>query len=226
MILVTGFASTSEGGPDPSGALLPLLTAGVHERADIRTLLLPTDPEKSLIKAIEALDRLLPDAVLSLGRSGSDTGLTVERIALNQDRSEGQPAGRADPIDAAGPAAYFSTLPVHAMLDRMQAGNVPAAMSDNAEGSLSNRLFYALLHYVALRGQETWFKRRPPAGLVSRIGLIRIPAPSRAGASKTKPRPTDLKVSVKGIALAIDAVVDFLASADFKTVEASPAGEP
>lgn len=226
VILVTGFASGADGGPDPSGVLLPLLRAGSQEHADVRTLLLPADPERALVKAIEAMDRLLPDAVISLGAAAGDAVISVERIATNHELAPPGGAGRVDPIDAAGPAAYFSTLPVHAMVERMRSGSVPAVLSDRAEASLCNRLLYALLHYVALRGQETWFKKRPPAGLVSRVGLVRVPRPAQHDpSSRARATPADLRTSLKGVSLAIEAVVDVLAAVEADPIELSPADE-
>lgn len=223
-----GFSQLPEQTGDPSGAVLALLAADPPLSANLRTQLLPVDPEGALLKAIEAMDRLLPEAVIGLGPADDGAGLSVERVALNLDDREGgsRPSGRGEPIDAAGPAAYFSTLPVHAMVERMRSGGLSAGVSNGAGTSLCNRLFYAMLHYVALRGQETWFRRRPPAGLVSRIGFIRLPAAHRARSARGAPSPTtDLQDSLRAVRLAIDAVVDFLATIPASPPELSTAGE-
>lgn len=211
IVLVTGLAS------DRSGDLLPLLAAHPPGQADVRIQVLPSDAEGALLKAIEAMDRLLPEAVIGLGPAESpaesDETLTVERVALNiEHRESARGKGRSEAIDAAGPAAYFSTLPVDAMVERMRAGGVPTVVSNSAGLLLCNRLFYATLHYVALRGQETWFKRRPPAGLVSRVGFIRLPTPRKTRTAAAGPASVEMKTSLRGVCLAIEAVADFLAA--------------
>src|SRR5580765_7951295 len=137
LVLVTGFAPQGVKAEDHTAALLQLLVDSPPERALIRTQVLPADPEGALLKAIEAMDRLMPDAVIGLGLNEESSGLSVERVALNlDDREPSRPGGRTEPIDAAGPAAYFSTLPVHMMAERIRSGGVPAGVSNSA-GTLS-----------------------------------------------------------------------------------------
>src|SRR5437867_1997529 len=119
VVLVMGFApAAGRRRPDPSAELLRMIDEGPPEGGRVRTQLLPFEPEGALLKAIEAMDRLLPDAVLGLGPNEGQPLLFVERIAINVDDLETPVharAGRRDggeAIDAAGPAAYFSTLPV------------------------------------------------------------------------------------------------------------------
>ena len=224
---MTGFGPSPRREADPSAAVLAALQESPTEGATVRTQLVPQEPEGALLKAIEAMDRLLPDAVIGLGRADDGAGLSVERVALNfydQDRS--RRVLRGSPIDAAGPAAYFSTLPVHLMVERMRSGGVPAQISNSAGTFLCNRLFYALLHYVALRGQETWFGRRPPAGLMSRIGFIRLPASSGAISARGAARSVDqAQAALRGVHLAIESVVDFLATIEVQVAETPPAGD-
>lgn len=215
VILVTGFARSATGPADPSGDLLALIAAEPPASAEIRTQLLPSDSDGALLKAVEAMDRLLPDAVIGLGLAEGRGELMIERVALNlHERGGGGRAfgGKGEPIDAAGPAAYFATLPVDEMAERVRSGDVPASISTSAGTEISNSLFYALLHYVALRGQETWFQRRPPAGLISRIGFIRVPAASdRRARARSAAAALPLERTLLGITLAIDAVAAYLA---------------
>jgi pyrrolidone-carboxylate peptidase len=80
---------------------------------------------------------------------------------------------------------------------------------------IGNSLFYALLHYVALRGQETWFRRCPPAGLVSRIGFLRVPpAADRRARMRAREagRTLPLDTALRGVRLAIEAAAGYLAA--------------
>lgn len=232
VILITGFASAPGAPANPSGGLLSLIAAHPPTRAEIRTQLLPHDPDGALLKAVEAMDRLFPDAVIALGIGEGTDALSVERVAINLDETLGSSRSkRPEPIDAAGPAAYFATLPVHMMVERMLAGGAPATVSNSAGTLINNRLFYALLHYVAVRGQETWFKRRPPAGLSSRVGFIRIPAPpapasrarsARGSRAESGARGLSLDSALAGVTLAIEAVIDELASHGARAPELTP----
>ena len=225
VVLVTGFARASSGAADPTGDLLALLAAGPPDSAEVRTQLLPADTDGALLKAVEAMDRLLPDAVIALGLASGTGEILIERVAVNtrergavgpHERPEGQRAApRNEPIDAAGPAAYFSTLPVDVMAERLKRADVPASVSNAATMEIGNSLFYALRHYVALRGQETWFQRRPPAGLVSRVGLIRVPPASdrRARARAREAGLTlPLDTALRAVTIAIDAAAGYLAA--------------
>jgi len=215
-ILVMGFRPSPEAGGDRSGELLGRLAREASDQASFRTLLLPAGRDDALLKAVETMDHFLPDAVLVLGAADGEASLIIERAAANLD--EPAPGSRTggEPIDAAGPAGYFSTLPIGAMLRRMRAGRVPVELSTSGAGRRSNRLLYALLHYVALRGQETWFKRQPPAGLGSLIGAIEIPSSQRL----------PLETSLRGVGLALAAVADHLASPEGRSSDAAyPAAE-
>src|SRR5438093_969902 len=210
---VTGFGSGG-GAVTQQGEVLALIGASPTEGADCRTLVLAADQDDALMKAVETMDHFLPEAVLLLGQAEGHAILTVERVAINADDRKtplrGGSAPMSESIDAAGPAGYFSTLPVQAMVDRMRAGGVPARISNTGGSGPCNRLFYALLHYVALRGRETWFKRRPPAGLVSRVGLLRVPPTPRTNALARREAPSLApEISVRGVSLAVGAIVDF-----------------
>ena len=62
-----------------------------------------------------------PDVILCVGQAGGRSAVTPERIAVNirdakiPDNAGNRPEG--EPVDAQGPAAYFSPLPVKAMAD-------------------------------------------------------------------------------------------------------------
>ena len=79
--------------------------------------------------AIAALEQELaaqrPALVLCLGQAGGREGVTVERIAVNRDDARIPDNAGAQPLDRAvlpgAPAAYFSRLPVKAMVAALQA---------------------------------------------------------------------------------------------------------
>ena len=91
---------------------------------------IPTVFCKSIRVAAAAIDKEKPDAVLCIGQAGGRHGLTPERVAINiddariPDNEGNQPIDR--PICPDGPPAYFSTLPIKAMTQKIRAAGIPA----------------------------------------------------------------------------------------------------
>ena len=133
----------------------------------LRTLLLPTCFGASLERVRATLDDWPADIVLSVGQAGGRSGVTVERVAINlddariPDNAGRQPVDR--PVVAGAPAAYFSTLPVKAMVAAIRDAGIEASVSHSAGTFVCNHLFFGLRHLA-----ET---RRP--GL--RCGFVHIP---------------------------------------------------
>lgn len=82
----------------------------------------------------------LPDAVLCIGQAGGRVDLTPERIAINQDDARIPDNEGQQPIDRTiredGQPAYFSTLPIKAMVEAIHRIGLPASVSNTA-GPLS-----------------------------------------------------------------------------------------
>ena len=71
-----------------------------------------------------AIDALSPSLVLAVGQAGGRTDITVERVAINVDDARIADNQGQQPVDvpvvADGPAAWFSTLPIKAMVMAMR----------------------------------------------------------------------------------------------------------
>jgi pyroglutamyl-peptidase len=110
--------------------------------------------------------------VVCLGLAGGRAGLSLERIAINVDDARIPDNVGAQPVDAKiatnGPAAYFSALPIKAMLAALQKHGIPAHVSQTAGTYVCNHVFYGLMH--ALR-------RKPGV----RGGFIHVPNAGRGG---------------------------------------------
>ncbi|CAM5565392.1 Pyrrolidone-carboxylate peptidase OS=Rhodanobacter lindaniclasticus OX=75310 GN=pcp PE=3 SV=1 [Rhodanobacter lindaniclasticus] len=97
---------------------------------------MPTQFAASLRLLRAALRETTPAIVLGVGQAGGRTQLSLERVAINlQDARIPDNAG-AQPIDepviAGAPAAYFSTLPLKAMLAALHEAGVPTGISHTA----------------------------------------------------------------------------------------------
>ena len=116
---------------------------------------LPTAFVASLRLLKAAMRELKPAIVLGVGQAGGRTQLSLERVAINlqdariPDNTGAQPID--EPVIAGAPAAYFSTLPLKAMLAGLHDAGVPAGISHSAGTYVCNHIAYAMLHLAATR---------------------------------------------------------------------------
>lgn len=100
-----------------------------------------------------AIEEVQPLMVLAVGQAGGRTDITIERVAINVDDARipdnqgQQPVD--EPIVAGGPAAYFSTLPIKAMVSSMREAGIPASVSQTAGTYVCNHVMYGLLHRLS-----------------------------------------------------------------------------
>ena len=126
-----------------------------------------------------------PSIVLCVGQAGGRSRIGLERVAVNvqdariPDNAGAQPIDTA--VDADGPAAYFSTLPLKACLRALTEQDIPAEISQTAGTYVCNSLFYSLMDHLST-GQS---------GV--RGGFIHIPlAPEQAGNEGVPALPIDV----------------------------------
>lgn len=85
----------------------------------------PTVFYKSIDRLKEAIQKEQPDAVLCIGQAGGQYDLTPERVAINLDDARIKDNEGNQPIDRTifpdGAPAYFSTLPIKAMVQEIRA---------------------------------------------------------------------------------------------------------
>src|SRR6185436_13314944 len=94
-----------------------------------------------------------------LGEAGGRYRVNPERVAVNiddfriPDNAGNKPSD--EPVVEGGPAAYFSTLPIRAITERLIEARIPAAISNSAGTFLCNRLFYSVMYAIASEGRAT-----------------------------------------------------------------------
>ena len=186
-ILLTGFDPFDREKVNPAFEAVKLLP-GTIAGAQIVKLEVPTQ----FVRAGEVLEAAMaehkPDVVICVGQAGGRAAITPEKVAINlmdgriPDNAGYQPVDV--PIRADGPAAYFATLPVKAMVQRMQDAGIPAAVSYTAGTYVCNSLMYTLLFLI---------DRKFPG---VRGGFIHVPTPSM-----------DLRQISRGLEKAVEAVV-------------------
>jgi len=162
-ILVTGFEPFDRQSINPSWAVARALHGAAIAGAQVTAVQLPCVFAQALPALQQALAQHRPDIVLAMGQA--EGRCSVERVAINvQDARIPDNAG-AQPIDvpviAGGPAAYFSTLPIKALVAGLKAAGFPASVSQTAGTFVCNQVFYALQHSLAGLGVHSGFVHLP-----------------------------------------------------------------
>lgn len=165
-ILLTGFTPFGNEDINPSWEAVRALDGKHIAGHRVVARLLPTAFADSQRELALAIDEVQPKLLLGVGQAGGRSRLSIERIAINvQDARIADNAG-AQPIDMAivedGPAAYFSTLPIKAMLKALLAEGLPAEVSNTAGTFVCNHVAYLMLHLAEQhRGLRAGFTHIP-----------------------------------------------------------------
>ncbi|MCW6664880.1 pyroglutamyl-peptidase I [Aerococcaceae bacterium NML191219] len=199
-ILVTGFDPF--GGEAINPALeaikrLPKTIAG----AAVEVLEVPTVFHKSAEVVAAKMRNYQPDVVLCIGQAGGRTGLTPERVAINQDDARIPDNEGNQPIDVAiqadGQAAYFTTLPIKAMVEAIHQVGLPASVSNSAGTFVCNHIMYQVLYLVDKEFPQT------------KAGFMHIPFMMEQVVDKPNQPAMSLTDITRGIEAAITAIVEF-----------------
>jgi len=165
-VLVTGFEPFGGASVNPSWQVAQALHGESIGGVRVLALQLPCVFGQALAVLDAAVARLRPAVVLALGQAGGRCDFSVERVAINVDDARIADNAGAQPIDtpvvAAGPAAYFATLPIKAMVAALREGGLPASVSQTAGTFVCNHVFYGLMHSLRqLPGARGGFMHLP-----------------------------------------------------------------
>ncbi|WP_426132847.1 pyroglutamyl-peptidase I [Pseudomonas sp. PWP3-1b2] len=140
----------------------------------------------------QMLDELHPAMVIATGLGPGRSDICVERVAINVNDARIPDNLGEQPVDTAvavgGPAAYFSTLPIKAMVKAMREAGIAASVSQTAGTFVCNQLFYLLQHALA--------------GTAVRSGFIHVPYLPEQGVAYGKPSMA-LAAQVEGLRVAV-----------------------
>jgi pyroglutamyl-peptidase len=164
-VLLTGFEPFNQAAINPAWEAVRALKGwrGQDFVVEVRQLPCVFGLAKRVIAG--AVDELRPDLVIAVGQAGGRADLTVERVAINVDDASIMDNQEQQPVDLPivddGPAAYFTTLPIKAIVREMRERGLKAAVSQTAGTFVCNHVFYALMHHTA--------------GTPVRAGFIHVP---------------------------------------------------
>lgn len=153
-VLITGFDPFGGEKVNPAYEaikLLPDMIAG----AEVIKLEIPTVFSKSGPAVEAGIQKYRPDVVINVGQAGGRACVTVERVAINlaearvPDNAGEQPVD--EPLQADGPAAYFATIPVKAMVKNVRDHGIPCHISYTAGTYVCNCVMYNVLYLAATK---------------------------------------------------------------------------
>lgn len=168
-VLLTGFDAFGGQTLNPSW----LAVQALHGRQVLgHTLVaaqLPTVFDASLRELGALLRQHQPALVICVGQAGGRKALSLERVAINVNDAPLADNAGAQPVDTPvvrdAPVAYFSSLPIKAMLAALQSQGVAAEVSQTAGTFVCNHVFYGLMRTLATA----------PALAHTRGGFVHVP---------------------------------------------------
>lgn len=197
-ILVTGFDPFDHATVNPAWEAVRRLPATV-KTATIVTQEIPTVFGQSAEVLHAAIVRERPDVVLSIGQAGGRAALTPERVAINLDDARiADNAGQRpqdQPIQPTGAPAYFTQLPVKAMVAAIQQAGLPAQLSTTAGTFVCNHLMYQAQYLRATEFPDL------------RAGFLHIPFLPEQVIHRPGTPSLALADAVRGITAALEAII-------------------
>ena len=154
-VLLTGFDPFGGASVNPSWQAVQALHGERLLDHAVVAAQLPTVFGESLRCLTALLDEHRPALVICVGQAGGRGAISLERVAINvddapiADNAGGQPIDT--PVRPGAPAAYFTGLPIKAMLAELRAAGVAAEVSQTAGTFVCNHVFYGLMRTLATR---------------------------------------------------------------------------
>jgi pyroglutamyl-peptidase len=202
-ILVTGFEPFGVHSVNPTEGLAKAVDGRRVGDSVVVGAVLPVHHADAAARLGSLLAETNPAAVLHLGLAGGRARIALERVALNvMDYDVPDNAGyraSGEPCVPGGPTAYFSTLPIAAMLRALVSEGIPAYTSNTAGTYLCNQTLYWTLHAVREMAH-------PP-----RVGFIHVPLlPSMVAATGLEQPSMDFPLMLR----AVETVLGVIAHGD------------
>lgn len=193
-VLVTGFDPFGGESINPAWEAVKVIKDEIAG-AEVVKMQIPTVVGKSIAKIYDKMKEINPDIVIAVGQAGGRFGVTPERVAINvtdariPDNEGNQPID--EPIFADGDAAYFSNLPVKAMVQAIKDAGYPSVLSNTAGTYICNHVMYGILYYIQ--------KEFPNA----RGGFIHVPY----AASQVINKPNTASMAIADITASLEAAI-------------------
>ncbi|RUA05889.1 MAG: pyroglutamyl-peptidase I [Fusobacteria bacterium] len=150
-LLITGFDPFGNESINPAWEAVKLLPSKI-EGVEVTKLQIPTVFNESIDLLLEGIKEHQPDVVICVGQAGGRFDITIERVAINLEDARGVDNKGNQPIDkpvySDGENAYFTNLPIKAMVEEIKKAKIPASVSNTAGTYVCNHIMYGLLYHI------------------------------------------------------------------------------
>jgi pyroglutamyl-peptidase len=198
-LLVTGFEPFAGAPANPAEEVAKALDGRAIGGAVVRSAILPVHHAEAGPQVVRLIEEAAPVAIVHLGLAGGRARIALERVAVNMmDFDAPDNAGyraQDQPCVVGGPAAYFATLPLAAILAALLADGIPAYVSNTAGTYLCNQTLYGTLHLLATRRSPV------PAGFIH-LPLL----PSMVAAAGLEQPSMDAGTMVRAVEVALGVI--------------------
>ncbi|WBW99336.1 pyroglutamyl-peptidase I [Oceanirhabdus sp. W0125-5] len=198
-ILITGFTPFGGEKINPAFEAINNMRSNING-VEIIKKELPTVFRKSLGILYHTIECEEPDVVICVGQAGGRSGISVERVAINVDDARIPDNDGKQPIDERiyndGENAYFTNLPIKAMVKKLKQENIPSEVSNTAGTYVCNHLMYGLLYYIHKNNCDI------------RGGFVHVPFLPEQAINKRNMPSMSLDVITKGLETMVEAIVE------------------
>jgi pyroglutamyl-peptidase len=197
-VLLTGFEPFNGAAINPSWEAVRALDGWSGPGFAVVARQLPCVFGTALDVLRESIAGVRPDIVIAVGQAGGRSEISLERVAINVDDASIRDNAGNQPVDtpvaADGPAAYFTTLPVKAIVNALRLRGFPSGVSQTAGTFVCNHVFYGLMHHAV--------------GQPLKAGFIHVPfLPEQAADRPERPPSMALRDIVDALRIAVEVAV-------------------
>jgi pyroglutamyl-peptidase len=198
IVLLTGFEPFNGAAVNPSWEAVRALDGWSGPGFAVVGRQLPCVFGNAVAVLREAIAGVKPDIVIAVGQAGGRSEISLERVAINVDDASIRDNAGNQPVDtpvaADGPAAYFTTLPVKAIVKALRLRGFPSGVSQTAGTFVCNHVFYGLMHHAV--------------GQPLKAGFIHVPfLPEQAADRPERPPSMALRDIVDALRIAVEVAV-------------------
>jgi len=147
-LLITGFDPFGGENINPSWEAVKLLPDIVGDYF-LTKLQIPTVFDKAVKVVLQEAEKIIPNAIICVGQAGGRNAITPEVVGINlkeaniPDNEGNMPINEC--IKNGGDVAYFSSLPVRKIVQKVKEAEIPCALSYSAGAFVCNNVLYSLL---------------------------------------------------------------------------------